>query len=93
MKKIINWLVISSADPEKLSLTVKGFLVGIIPIVSFVLHFSKINLGDETLTSLIDSIVVLIQAALGIVAGIVFVVGLVRKIVATIQGTHAGLNS
>ena len=33
IKKVFNWLVVSSADPSQMSLTVKGILTAIIPMV------------------------------------------------------------
>ena len=32
MKKIVNWIVYSSANPEKVSMTVKGVLTACVPM-------------------------------------------------------------
>lgn len=89
MEKIWNWLVVSSADPNAYSLTIKGTLLGIATVLTMLAGFGHIQLGD--LTPLVDGIVQAVQAFLALVSSVVFVVGLVRKIYRTANGTHLGI--
>lgn len=75
MKNFITWLVTSSADSEKYSLTIKGLLVSIAPIAIIVLH---LNTGDYG--SLVDAISSVIFYGGSIISAIVTVIGLIRKI-------------
>jgi len=45
MKDIFNKLVTSSTDPTKLSLMVKGFLVGLIPVLMILTGASEADLN------------------------------------------------
>lgn len=70
MKKIYDWLVQSSADPAKLSLTVRGF-------IPFLLLFGV----DQQVLDEGSSVLVATIVGLGMVAsGAVGAYGLVRKI-------------
>jgi len=81
LKNLIAWIVVSSADPGEVSLTVKGALIAVIPTLMAVAGIAHINLGDgSVLTSLVDGIAQFIQAALTLVATVVIVVGAARKL-------------
>jgi hypothetical protein len=68
-QKLIGWIVVSSADPDEVSLTVKGALVAVVPTLMAVAGLAHINLGDGSLlTSFVDGLAQLIQAALTLVA-------------------------
>lgn len=71
----INWLVTSSADPNKLSLTVRGALLAIAPIAIYFLGFS-----DADFNGLVDAIVEAITLLSALVAAIQVIFGLLRKI-------------
>lgn len=71
--KVFNWLSTSSADPEKTSLTVKGMLVGLIPLAASQLQVFGININAFDLTHSLD---VSLQA----LTVILMVYGLARKI-------------
>jgi len=89
MNKIIQWLILSSADAQKLSLSVKGVLLGIVPILIAVTGVAGIQIPNaETLTSIIDLVATFLQVALGIVASVITAIGLIRKIITTFQGTN-----
>lgn len=92
MFKFWNWLVRSSADPNKLSTTVKGFLLGVLPLLVLAFGMAHVNLDSERLTVIINDLALVIQYALGTVSAAVSVYGLIRKLVKTLNGTNAVLN-
>lgn len=92
MKKILIWLVASSANSEKVSLFVKGVLLGVVPFLVTLFGLAHINVGQSDLTAVIDGIAVVIQVGLGLVSAVMAVVGLVRKIWRTVQGENRALN-
>lgn len=90
MKTFIIWLLVSSKDPNKLSLFVKGFLGTVVTVLTMVFGLANVQVGD--LTPIVDSIVSVVQAIAVLISAVVALVGLVRKVIATIKGQHAGLN-
>ncbi len=79
----LNWLVVSSQDSTQVATTIKG-IVGL--FVAFLVAFLP-SIGVQVspdFSSLPDTIYSLVIGILGIVSGIVFVAGLVRKIVNTL---------
>jgi hypothetical protein len=81
LKNLVAWIVVSSADPTEVSLTVKAALVAVIPTLMAVAGVAHINLGDGTvLTSLVDALVQFIQVALTLIATAMAVWGAVRKV-------------
>lgn len=75
MKNIIAWLITSSADPHKISLAVKGILVGLAPVAMLLLGWT-----DGDITALTESIGNIVFWTLSIVSGIQVVLGLIRKV-------------
>ena len=75
----LNQLLKSSANADKLSLTVKGILMGLVPIIILVLGVIGIKIGTEELTGLITQIT-------AIVAGAVALYGMLRKFYFAIKG-------
>lgn len=80
MNKFIDWLMISSANPNKTALTVKGFLIGIIPIFMLLFNFMGIQIGEEQIKETIDGIELLIILVFGIMSLVMTGWGLIRKI-------------
>src|SRR5436305_1423909 len=81
IENIVAWIVVSSADPTEISLTVRGALVGIIPTLMAVAGIAHINLGDGSiLTTLVDGIASTVQLALTLVATAMTVYGATRKL-------------
>lgn len=68
----------SSVDPNKVALTVKGLLTGLIPVIIIIAKGFSIQLDESTLVTLIELIS-------GIVAGVMVVYGLGRKVVVWYQ--------
>ena len=64
MKKFWNWITVSSANPQATSLTVKGFLLALLPV------FMVISPLDEaTLNSTVGLLAQAVEIGLGIVSG------------------------
>lgn len=70
----------SSIDPERLSLTVKGILVGIVTIiVAFGIDVSGLELNN-----LVDALVEVVKLTAGAISAIITTYGLVRKLLKNI---------
>jgi len=68
----------SSVDPQKMSLTIKGILLGLVPLAILITARLGYNLVENDLLLLIDSSIALLSAF--------FVVcGLIRKIVVKLK--------
>ncbi len=83
LNNIAQWVVVSSTDPSKVSLTIKGILVGTIPTIMFMLGLIHLNVGQEDLNVLIDSIAAIVQLVLSLIAVVMTTVGLIRKLINT----------
>ncbi len=80
MKNFFHWLLTSSEDPTKLALTVKGAL-GVAVSVAIMLHLS---VGADQLNAIVDGIVQAVTIFASLVSAVAFVVGLIRKLKATL---------
>lgn len=83
---MIQWFMQSSADPKKLAMTVRGLLVGVVPVVLFILQvlgITTVNPGDLQLV--IDVVVEITQLAFTLIAVCMTLYGLLRKIILTIR--------
>lgn len=88
LEKIWDWLVYSSADPEKVSLMVKGFLGAAITGVISLLGFTHMNIPGvaDQFNSLADNFVLILQAILGLISLLSIFFGGIRKLYLTIFG-------
>lgn len=93
MKKIFAWLILSSKNPQQLSLTIKGVLVGAITYVVFFAGLFHITLSPSDLTSLVESIVQIIEMTLTLISIVATAWGFVRKIYTSITGQNKVLNN
>jgi hypothetical protein len=75
--KAWDWLVWSSADPSKVSLTVKGFLLGIGGFVVF-----ATGIPAEVFA---ENVVAAIEAIFAVVAAGITAYGAIRKVVLTLR--------
>ena len=73
--ELLNWILKSSSDPRKLSLSVKGLVV-FVPSLVIALQFVELSITPENLTELIT-----LLAVFG--SGLVTLVGVGRKIINT----------
>lgn len=76
----MNKIIASSVNPEKLSLTIKGVIVAVVPIVIAVAGLTKLNLGSADITALGDGLINAVNLMAQLAAAIMIVVGVVRKI-------------
>lgn len=74
MKKVLNWFIKSSADPSKVSLTVRGALIGMIPTLILLFQQFGWNWSEQELSETI-------QAISSFIAGFLIVLGMIRKLV------------
>lgn len=92
IKKIIDWLIWSSKDPAKVSLTVRGALLALVPtvigIISAACGFGITCLAVDAagLNQIIEWIAAGVQIILTIVASFWVLWGLARKIYITVKG-------
>lgn len=84
---VLNWIIYSSKDPEKLSTTLLS--VGALAIVGAL--GSALHVGG--LTEAFTSAVALLIAVLKVVATISAFLGAMRKVNRTLGGTNAVINS
>jgi hypothetical protein len=75
MANFLNWLITSSADPNKLSLAVKGFLLGIAPIAMLLFGLTQTDFG-----TLVDTVVNLVFWITSGIAAIQVLFGILRKV-------------
>lgn len=92
MKKIFNWIWKSSADPKKVSMSVRYALLALIPatlkVIATACGFGLICLGvtAEGLNTFVDAIVDVVYALLLFISSLGFVYGFLRKIYNTVTG-------
>ena len=70
---MFQWLIQSSANPDKLAMTVRGLLLGLIPVALIVAKTLGLDLAPQDL----EDLVVMVTA---ILSGVVTLFGLVRKV-------------
>lgn len=94
MKKVFDFIVYSSANPDKYSQTLKGILLGIIP---FILYTSGIacSFGDycwgmspNDLELLAEDIVQFFTVVLSVISAVMTAYGAGRKVFRTITGQN-----
>lgn len=89
MKNLWNWIVRSSADPKRVSLTVRASLLMLVPaamsVISAACGFGLVCVGVDApaLNQIVESIAALLELILMLIAGVLFAVGLIRKIALT----------
>lgn len=91
----IQWLVLSSNDPAKLSLSVRGFLVGLIPAILTMLSAAcgfgivcLVGVDATWLNRIVDLVINIINGLLGVVAATMMIYGMLRKVFLTATGTN-----
>lgn len=71
--KFINWLITSSANPDKVALTVKGALIGCIPVILIICQMLHWSFSTDQLMEIIAGVT-------AIISGFLVLVGMVRKV-------------
>lgn len=94
IKKALAWLVLSSSDSTKVSMTVKYFLAGLVTVITILAGFAHVQIpGPEVFTQATDAIINMVQVFFTLVASIATAWGVIRKIILTIRGENDVVNS
>lgn len=94
LQKVWDWLVWSSADPNQLSLTLKGYLTGVVTLATYAIGIAHVQLPagvPEIVNQSVDGIVALGQAVAGVISAAAVVIGLFRKIYLTFKGQNQAI--
>lgn len=86
LRTIIEFIVYSSKNSQKISLTVKGALVSVVAILVYFFPGTDFS-------SAIDTIVLLVQQILAALGTAMLVVGVIRKLWTTVRGTNDQINN
>lgn len=90
-KKIVSWVIVSSADAKRTSLTVNAFLLSLVPVVIIFSGLSNIDLKQEELEAFVNAIANGVELLLAFASSILFVFGLGRKIYLSAIGKNEAL--
>ena len=82
-RKFIDWLVLSSANPQQAGATIQGILGGVVTAVIYFSPLLHLHVGPDQLNAIVDLIIQIFTACLGIVSAVVFILGAIRKIYLT----------
>lgn len=97
MKTIFNFIVKSSADPKATSLTVRAFLVGLIPITIKILGLACgfgvtcLPVDTSMLQAIVEGVTNAVYFLLAAGSAVFFVYGLFRKIYLTYKGRNQAI--
>lgn len=92
MKKFLNWIIYSSNNASKYSLSIKG-LAGFIPMAVGFFTFLHLNVEPGSLLALIDAIAAFVTAIGAAVTACYTLFGVIRKLYKTLVGTNDVINS
>ena len=79
LSKVLHWIIVSSADPNEVSLTLKGLFLTAIPSIMFAVGIAHLNLGQDQVTGIFDSATAFVQTSLAVVGTAITLYGAVRK--------------
>ncbi len=84
-KSFVQWILVSSENPTKVSLMIKGILVSAIPTILWATNTFHVlqYLAPESIAAIIDYIVTVISNGLTAVGLILTAWGAIRKIINT----------
>lgn len=94
IENIVKWFVVSSADPDRVALSLRAsLLMGVPYILNIVTAACGIGLvclgiGETELRASIEAVISTITGGLYIVGGVLFLYGLGRKFYKTFTGEH-----
>ena len=98
MQTFIDWIFLSSKDPAKTSLAVRGALLLLVPqalqALSIACGFGLacFNVDAVWFNNVIELITLVMYVVLTAIGGIFLIIGAWRKIATTAKGTNAVLN-
>lgn len=90
--KLIEWIVYSSVDSEKVSKFFKN-LVMFIPSFVLFLGFWNVHVDSDSIKGILDMLGISITAIFSAITAVHTLIGAVRKLWTTAAGTNAVLNS
>lgn len=76
----IPTLLQSSVDPNKLSLTVKSVIVGIVPLLAIIKAVTGLDIAPEVVQQIADAAGQLVTAVWAVISLVGVLYGLIRKI-------------
>ncbi len=77
----MNKLITSSVNPKELSLTVKGILVGVVPIAMLIIRAAGAEISQEEIQQVIVVITDVVAALGTLVSSVMVAFGVIRKLV------------
>lgn len=80
ISNFFHWLLVSSEDPTKLALTVKGGLGFVVTVVVALSPLFHLNIGSDQLNAIADALVQVVTIGASLISAVAFVVGLIRKL-------------
>lgn len=81
MKQIFDFIIRSSKNPTEVSLTVKSFLVMVIPFLIPLTGLLHLNVTNDQVMQFVDAITLLTQTVFALIGAIGMVIGITRKFV------------
>lgn len=85
----MDWLIKSSVNADKIALTVKGILVGLVPTLLLIARVNGWEIGEEGIMGVIDAIVNVISTVGSALGAILTLWGLTRKIIVWFKNKNA----
>ncbi len=91
LNRIARWVVLSSANPSQVSLTVKAVLVAALPYVMLLVGAGHWNVGQDQVSMAINAVSDIIFYLLSATAAIMGALGVGRKLILSLNG-HNDVN-
>lgn len=89
LKKLLDWVALSSKDASAVSMTVKGFGILVISSIMPLVGLTHLNLGVEQLTNIVNTLALVVQYALMLVGALMALYGAARKAYLNVLGKSA----
>jgi len=86
-RKILSWIVYSSKDPKRLSMTIRG-LIGFVPSLVVLLALFNITVQEDEVVKLINDIATFAAGLSASYFTLLGIVGFIRKIWTTARNTN-----
>lgn len=93
MKKFWAWLLLSSSDPEKASLTIKSIGATVVTYGIFFAGLFHKNVNADDLNVLTNSVANFIGIVLIGISSVTAIVAAIRKIFKSLNGTNEVINT
>jgi len=87
-KRSWNWILLSSQDASKLSLMIKGVLLGVLPAVVAFAGLVNVQLDSAALEQTVELVSQIVLYVGGAISALVTAYGLIRKILTSATGTN-----